>query len=291
MARERTRDGGGGGVGGVASVLSCRAARSAGDRGAWEGGLPASCSTQPQVERAKRRSSRLPWLVLALMLVCHHAAAAGRWDVKDTHDRLDRIYKKLGIEEPREKPRTEGCQGCTPEEEEQKPEKERPPSRVRAPKMPAWLGYLLIGVILAAMLIPLFLVLKNSFSDARAEKAKPEEEEEEEGDTLVEARGPWVVDLSECRRLVEQGRVAEAFAALHRLTLLGLERMRHLTLDETTTNWEYVRRLISRPELKQVLSAVTLAAERSVLGHDPPGVERYRELERMVLDHVQEGRA
>jgi hypothetical protein len=242
------------------------------------------------VARERTRSRRLPWLVLTLMLVCHHAAAA-RWDVKDTHDRLDRIYKKLGIEQPREKPPSEGCQGCAPDQEEQKPEKERPPSRVHAPKMPAWLGYMLIGVILAAMLIPLFLVLKNSFSDARTEKAKPEEEEEEEGDTLVATRGPWVVDLSECRRLVEQGRVAEAFASLHRLTLLGLERMQHLTLDETTTNWEYVRRLISRPELKQVLAAVTLAAERSVLGQNPPGVERYRELESMVLTHVQEGRA
>lgn len=237
-------------------------------------------------ERGRRA---VPWLVLGLMLVSHHMAAAARWDVKDTHDRLDRIYKKLGIDQPKET--QQGCGGCEPREQQAKPQKRPDSPRVRAPRMPAWLGYLLIGVILAAMLIPLFFVLKNSFSDARDTRPAPEDEDDEEGDTIVEARQPWVVDLSECRRLVEQGRLAEAFASLHRLTLLGLERMRQLILDETTTNWEYVRRLISRPELRQVLSAVTLAAERSVLGQSPPGVERYHELERMVREQVKEGAA
>jgi hypothetical protein len=232
-----------------------------------------------------RRERILPGLVLLAMLVAHHAAAA-RWDVKDTHDRLDRIYKKLGIEEPKE-PEDSGCQ---PRQSKQ-PQKKKSSPTVRAPRMPAWLGYLLIGVILAAMLIPLILVLRNSFSDSRDERPQLDDEDEEEGDTIVDARQPWVVDLSECRRLVQQGRLAEAFASLHRLTLLGLERMRHLTLEESVTNWEYVRRLISRPELKQMLAAVTLAAERSVLGDSPPGVERYQELERMVLRHVQEGGA
>ena len=239
--------------------------------------------------RDRRRTGRaVPWLVLALMLLAHHVAAA-KWDVKDTHDRLDRIYKKLGIKEHKEST-SEGCR-CQPEQKSEQPDKEERSQSTSTPRMPAWLGYLLIGLILAAMLIPLIFVLKNSFSDPRDRRPVQDEEYEEEGDTLVDARPAWVVDLSECRRLVQQGRLAEAFASLHRLTLLGLERMSQLMLDETTTNWEYVRRLISKPELRQMLSSVTLAAERSVLGQSPPGVERYQELERMVLEHVQEGMA
>ena len=223
------------------------------------------------------------------MFMTHQLAEAARWDVKDTHDRLDRIYNKLGIEQPEEK--AQGC-GCEPKKKvEQKPRQKEESPRVRAPRMPAWLGYLMIGLILAAMLVPLLLVLRNSFTSEGRTELPEEEEEEEEGDTEVDERGPWVVEVSECRRLLEQGRVAEAFASLHRLTLLGLERMRQLTLDETTTNWEYVRRLISKPQLKQVLAAVTLAAEQSVLGHRPPGVEQYRALEQMVLEQVQEARA
>ena len=263
---------------------------------ARSGGAPLGCGAERA--RCDRARSALPFLVLGLMCLVHQVAAGAgkppaeaektaRWDVKDTHDRLDRIYNKLGIEEP-EPESDQGC-GCEPEEKRAEPEPKELPW-ARAPRMPAWLGYLMIGLISAAMLVPLFLVLRNSFaSEKRADR--PPEEEPEEQQAAAPTRGPWVVDLSECRRLVQQGRLAEAFAALHRLTLLGLQRMRQLTLDQTTTNWEYVRRLISRSELKQVLGGVTLAAEQSVLGHKPPGVERYEELERVVLQHVKEGRA
>jgi hypothetical protein len=65
-----------------------------------------------------------------------------------------------------------------------------------------------------------------------------------------------------------------------------------LSLNDTTTNWEYVRRLSSKPALKEALSAVTRAAEQAVLGHNPPGVDRYEKLEQLVLERVrEEGRA
>jgi len=227
----------------------------------------------------------VPWLFIVGLFV-GHAASAAKWDVKDTHDRLDRIYKKLGIDEPEEEKKSDSW--CEPKEK--KREEPREPRRWRAPRMPAWLGYFMIIAILAAMLVPLFFVLKNSFAgDTTRRSDEEDEEDEEEGPTEVR-RGPWVVDLSECRRLLAQGKLAEAFASLHRLTLLGLSRLRHLTLDETTTNWEYVRRLVSKPQLRDVLSKVTLAAEQSVLGRSPPGAARYEALEQLVLQHVQEGR-
>jgi hypothetical protein len=141
------------------------------------------------------------------------------------------------------------------------------------------------------MLIPLFFVLKNSFTGDTVRRSVDDDDDDDDDEGATEERrGPWVVDLSECRRLLAQGKLAEAFAALHRLTLLGLSRLRHLTLDETTTNWEYVRRLVSKPQLRDVLSKVTLAAEQSVLGKSPPGAAQYETLEQLVLQHVQEGR-
>ena len=127
--------------------------------------------------RDRRRTGRaVPWLVLALMLLAHHVAAA-KWDVKDTHDRLDRIYKKLGIKEHKEST-SEGCR-CQPEQKSEQPDKEERSQSTSTPRMPAWLGYLLIGLILAAMLIPLIFVLKNSFSDPRDRRPVQDEESEE----------------------------------------------------------------------------------------------------------------
>jgi hypothetical protein len=139
-------------------------------------------------------------------------------------------------------------------------------------------------VVLAAMLVPLLLALRRGYRELPAGGVEVTDDELDDP-TVVAA--PWRVDLDECRRLVAAGRVSEALAALHRLTLLALERTGHLTLDSTTTNWEYVRQLSSKPALRRMLAAVTEGAERAVLGHRPPGVERYHELEGLVREGVQ----
>lgn len=236
----------------------------------------------------------LPYLVFTLLFLCDYVAGAAKWDVKDTHDRLDRIYKKLGIEH---RPKSKGCGWESSDAQEKKEEKKegcgcekqasREPVRVSPMRTPAWLGYLLVGVILAAMLVPLVILLVRGGFSEEASSPPAEEEDDEEAEEAGVQRGPWRVDLTHCRELLREGKLAEAFAALHRMTLLALERGQHLTLDEATTNWEYVRRLVSKPSLKQMLGAVTLAAEQSVLGKRPPGVDHYESLERRVLGEVE----
>jgi len=75
----------------------------------------------------------LPWLAFAGLFVCHHAAGAARWDVKDTHDRLDRIYKELGIEQEEEQ--AEGC-GGQPGEEKKEEKKEGCGCQPQQPEKP-----------------------------------------------------------------------------------------------------------------------------------------------------------
>lgn len=210
-------------------------------------------------------------------------------DVRDTHERLQRIYKKLGIEREAEKPvKLDEGEGCNRSRRSTDPApRARTPGLT--PAMPPFLGYLLIGIVVVAMLIPLYYALRSSYRDAP--KAVAAAEEEEAASPAAVQTGPWRVDLSECRRLLEAGRLAEAFAALHRVTLCALEKNHHLTLDETTTNWEYVRRLASKPALKQTLASVTLAAEESVLGKRPPDRARYLGLERQVLEATSGGEA
>ena len=202
-------------------------------------------------------------------------------DVRDTHERLQRIYKKLGIEREVAKPVPQDeDEGCNRQRRGERAPRVRTPGFT--PTMPPFLGYLLIAIVVIAMLIPLYYALRSSYRDAPKAVAAAEEAEAEA--PAAAQVGPWRVDLSECRRLLEAGRLAEAFAALHRLTLIAFEKNNQLTIDETTTNWEYVRRLSSKPSLKQTLAGVTLAAEESVLGKRPPDKERYLSLERQVID-------
>jgi hypothetical protein len=209
-------------------------------------------------------------------------------DVPDTHKRLRRLYEEHGIwggPEEKEKSRRmdTGCSGGgTPAQEPGQP--------VALPSMPAWLGYTILGIIVAGMLIPLIWMFRNSYRDSAAGKKKQQDQQDQEEPDQDGPRPPWRVDLSACRKLLQQGRLAEAFAALHRLTLLGLERLQALTLNETTTNWEYVRTLVGQPRVCEALAAVTLAAEQSVLGQTPPGAARYHELEQLVLARLEEAR-
>lgn len=144
--------------------------------------------------------------------------------------------------------------------------------------LPPALGYILVGIVFAAVLIPLLLSLRRHLPVTPIRGAVDPEEPE----VTPAVQRTWRVDLSECRGLAEQGRLAEAFAALHRLTLLQLESSIALRLERNTTNWEYVRRLASRPETSELLAEVTRAAEQSVLGNRPPTAELYWQLDGQV---------
>lgn len=205
----------------------------------------------------------------------------GAGDIKDTHQRLERIYARLGIrrEVPKQRPKSRGCD-C-----DSKPRggKLRPAPKVSAPPMlPPILGYVLIGVVLLAMLLPIILALRGRDDQIAVAVA---EEQEQEQETSAPPREAWEVSFAECRRLLLAGRLAEAFASLHRLTLLSLQAAEALELDATSTNWDYVRRLVGRPAERALLSEVTIAAESAVLGKHPPDAARFDHLEQLLRQH------
>jgi hypothetical protein len=205
-------------------------------------------------------------------------------DVKDTHQRLKKIYARLGIKRQAVKRKFDESQGCTCKPKKRDSGSKRSSRRWRAPALPPALGYILIGVVVIAMLVPLILALRAGYRDTPtiAEAQALDDEQPE----AVEVRGPWEVSLERCRALLREGRLAEAFGALHRVTLVALEREGLLTLDATITNWQYVTRLISKPPLRELLAEVTIAAERSVLGHKPPPASRFDELERLLRERL-----
>lgn len=205
-------------------------------------------------------------------------------DVKDTHDRLKKIYVRLGIKRVEAKRKLDDNQGCSCNRQRRGAKKDKPARRWRAPSLPPALGYVLIGVVVIAMLVPLVLALRSGYRDLPAEQ-EAEFPDDEQGEA-AEVSGPWEVSLEHCRRLLREGRHAEAFGALHRVTLLALERQGHLALDPAITNWQYVTRLISKPPLRELLAEVTIAAERSVLGHKPPPRGRFDELEQLLRERL-----
>ena len=151
---------------------------------------------------------------------------------------------------------------------------------MRAPlALPPLLGYFLVAVILGVVLLPLLISLSRYFRPSPLKERQTVEKPQDS----APVKHPWQVDLSACRQLVQQGRLIEAFAALHRATLLQLEQHFNLRLEHNTTNWEYVRALASRPEISAVLAEVTRAAEQAVLGKDPPAAALYWNLEQRVM--------
>jgi len=221
---------------------------------------------------------------LSLMFLCHYAAGGQVEDVQDTHRRLDRIYDKHGIDRGTAKKAPTGCNWLSERKKE-----DRKVSWLSW--IPGWFGYLVVGAMVAAMVVPLILILVASFRDR--DPRRDQEIEGPEGPdagAVEEQLGPWQVDLSGCRRLMAQGRLAEAMAALHRLTLQALEEANYIALDGTTTNWEFVRQLDSSPGLRRILAQITLAAEQAVLGRNPPEPERYTDLERLVVQGMEEAR-
>ncbi len=215
-------------------------------------------------------------------------AMAGRaGDVKDTHERIQKIYARLGIQRATETPKVRENQGCSCQSRDKgkSGSKTSRPS-FRPPALPPILGWILIGIVVLGMVVPLVLALRSGIKDATP-PAAADPEGEEDGAIVVDTSSPWRVSLDRCRRLVAEGRLGEAYGALHRLTLIALQHEGHLSLDATITNWQYVSRLLSKPSLRELLSAVTIAAERSVFGHQPPGPGRYRELEKMLISRIE----
>lgn len=226
--------------------------------------------------RACRRGA--PWLALSLMFLCHYAAGGQLEDVQDTHRRLDRIYDKHGIDRGKARSAPIGCNCQT--------------KQLDKNKIPGWFAYMVTGAIVAAMVVPLIMILVASFRSRNpGEYQGGELPEEKETDSVEDPLGPWHVDLSICRRLMEQGRAAEALAALHRLILEALEEANYIALDGTTTNWEFVQQLDSSPGLRRILAQITLAAEQAVLGQSPPERSRYMDLERLVIQGMEEARS
>ena len=195
------------------------------------------------------------------LMVIDLSIAQGDSDVVDTHTRLNRIYQKLDIDD--QPAQAEGCG---------RSDEMRPRSSLN---MPNWLGILLVIVILAVMFVPLITILRKSIKNRSAG-----EEIGIEQDVIVTGREPWRVNFDQCHMLASQGRLAEAFATLHKLALLRLNRRNQLELNPSTTNWEYVRQLSA--EHHNILAAVTLAAERAVLGKAPPSQEQFAELSHRV---------
>jgi hypothetical protein len=193
-------------------------------------------------------------------------------DAADTHQRIKGILTRLGIQAREEEPA--GCTCGRP-----KKQREERGGRTQV-SMPPFLGYVLVGIVFAAMLVPLILALRSGYRDVNA--ATDDEDAADAANPDAPTRGPWRVDLADCQRLFAAGQLVLAFAALHRAVLVALERQGCFALDASTTNWAYVRRLAAQPELRRVLAAVTEAAERAVLGGHTPDAARYRELEQLV---------
>lgn len=251
----------------------------------------------PKLSAAQRR----PWGVVVLLVILGFAsevllaapeatqatpAAAPQQapEVKDTHQRLKRIYKRLGIRrEARDAPKwNTGCGGnerSTKEGGGLEMLPSAPPAAI-----PAWLGYVLIGAVVVSLLVFVFLGMRQGRRDVQALPSILDEEEE--GDPTEALYRPWRVTLEECCQLASEGKLIAAFAALHRLTLLALQERGDLRLEKTTTNWQYVRRLTSRPKLRRLLSEVTIAAERSVLGEHQLTEAEFQGLQRRVQQEV-----
>jgi hypothetical protein len=249
----------------------------------------------PRPARVLARRLAAPLVALAPLLLVHAIAssviaASAAPDAVDTRARLARVYARLGIDRtpPAAPEEDDGCR-CRP-----RPRSREAGARERVPvpnaaRMPRAVAIVLVVIIALVMLVPLAFALRRSLRDAERRPAAVEEEER--ASPAAAAPAPWRADLEGCRRLVAEGRLAEAYAGLHRVTLLELERARLITLDPRTTNWEHVRRLSSRLELRELLSEVTTAAEESVLGARPPAPERYAALERLVLERLAPGPA
>lgn len=209
-------------------------------------------------------------------------------DVVDTHQRIDKIYKKLGIKQKKtEYKRHQGCQNS----QEASPRKKNPSKQLKAPQLPPMLGWVLLAVVILAILIPIVWMVINSYKAHYPEEEKVEHKAIEEDDDhreLIEEEKPlWEVSLAECRKAFNEGRLVEAFAALHRLALIVLDDKGYLQLDVHKTNWDYVRQLSSRPIYRILLSSLTIAAESSVLGEKPPQPEHYHELEAQLIKDLE----
>lgn len=213
-----------------------------------------------------------------------NGAARQKWEIKDTHEKLNHIYQQLGIQQEESSMPTSGCRW------QGKPETAKSSFKIAISPVPRSLSYALIIIILAMMLIPLYYVLRNNRSLTALRSLSEDSvsgvlDDQQQSYPLY----PWPLNFAECRHLLSEGRVAEAFAGLHHLMLGYLSQRQLITLKRSTTNWEYVRQLSSQPALMSILTGVTQAAEQAVLGKRPLAHDLYVILEQQVMSAVAGG--
>ncbi|MCB9557120.1 MAG: hypothetical protein H6707_13515 [Deltaproteobacteria bacterium] len=230
---------------------------------------------------ARQRFRLLAFALLGLCLAPQLVSAEPPFDeIRDTHQRIDRIAERIGFRQRQERKRSQGCSA----QAEHKPSNSK--SSFKLPSMPPVVGYVLLAVIVAAMLIPLFMALGSGYRDLAPVTRAGVDHSDDDSTAAQRARLPWHVELADCRALFERGEGAAALAALHRYLLLRLADRGLLQLDGSTTNWEYVRSLSPHPRFKRMLAAVTEAAERAVLGVRGQQPAGYDELESRVQELV-----
>jgi hypothetical protein len=197
-------------------------------------------------------------------------------DVKDTRQRIESIYQRMGIKRKTAAPPK--WRGCSAKDDG---EGEVPDLRVNtAPlSMPPWLGWALIALVVGMLLVFIVIGIANNKKQDQGDRdqlGSAADEDERAQPPLP--NGPWAITLTVARQLLAQGKRAEAFAALHRVALIALAQQSMLQLNPKATNWDYVRRLAGKPSLRRMLSELTIAAERSVLGEQPPNEAQFDKL-------------
>lgn len=142
-----------------------------------------------------------------------------------------------------------------------------------------WLGTLLEAVLWAGLLAVLgfliyLLVRTYLLSHAASEAADGSEREAKAEADLIESL-PFEVPrpqgdlLAEAKRLYEQGAYGPAVIYLFSYQLVQLDRHQAIRLTRGKTNRQYLRELLSRPELSRILERTMVAFEDVFFGHHP----------------------
>jgi hypothetical protein len=142
-----------------------------------------------------------------------------------------------------------------------------------------WLGALLETLLWTALLAVLGFLIYLLARTYLLSHAAPEVADSTEWETKAEADSieslpfemprPQADLLAQARRLYEQGAYAQAIVYLFSYQLVQLDRHQAIRLTRGKTNRQYLRELLSRPELKRILEHTMIAFEDVFFGHHP----------------------
>lgn len=239
-----------------------------------------------------RLPKMLAFCILLLLLINSQAAFTPRneptalelKEIEDTHSRLNRIYRQTGLRQELPAWTREGC-GCD------KPISHKVlPEIITKPDVLSFLNYILIVIILAVMLIPLYYAAKKE-SLAPIDLALSNKNDFKlETDVLEDKTLPsWPRDLEECNHLMEQKFSVRAYAGLHHLLLSALAQYQFINLNPCYSNGDYQNQLARVTNLNVLLAEVTKAAEQAVWGRKPPASDLYWILQKQVRDNWENG--